>query len=79
MYWPIKYSPIHIVLISLLLLSEIYASETPETILTVPPNVIQELGIASSLSLNRSNGFAHIHLKMKQIALEFLTNKSISS
>jgi ketosteroid isomerase-like protein len=33
MYWPIKFSPIPIVLISVIFLSEINASETPETIL----------------------------------------------
>lgn len=57
------------------LLISLYSGESPETILTCPPTVIQELGIASSLSLTRSNGFLHIHLRMKQIALQTLTSK----
>lgn len=51
------------------LLINVYSGETPETILKCPPSFIQELGINSSLSLNRSNGLANIHLKMKQQAL----------
>lgn len=51
------------------LLIELYSGELPETILTKPPTVIEELGISSSLSLNRSNGLAQIHLRMKQLAL----------
>lgn len=55
------------------LLISLYSGESPETILTEPPTIIQELGIPTSLSLNRSNGFAHIHLRMKQIALAAAT------
>lgn len=57
------------------LLISLYSGEAPEIVLTEPPSIIEELGITTSLSLNRSNGFAHIHLKMKQIALNFLTAK----
>ena len=57
------------------LLISLYSGESAEIILTEPPSIIQELGITTSLSLNRSNGFAHIHLKMKQIALQLLTQK----
>lgn len=51
------------------LLISVYSGETPETILKSPPDFIRELGIHSSLSINRSNGLANIHLKMKQQAL----------
>jgi cysteine desulfuration protein SufE len=49
-----------------------YNGETPEIILTTPPNFLTELGISASLSPNRSNGLAQIHLRMKQLTLPFL-------
>lgn len=54
------------------LLISTYSGETPETILKRPPTFIAELGLAASLSPNRSNGLAHIHLRMKQEALKTL-------
>ena len=54
------------------LLIAAYSGESPETILTCPPDFITELGITASLSLNRSNGLANIHLRMKQEALKNL-------
>ncbi len=54
------------------LLIAVYSGETPETVLKCPPDFIAELGLATSLSLNRSNGLAHIHLRMKQEALKSL-------
>ena len=54
------------------LLLYVYNGETPETILSEPPNFLSEIGIANYLSLNRSNGLAHIHLRMKQLAINFL-------
>lgn len=54
------------------LLIAAYSGESAETILKCPPDFISELGIAASLSLNRSNGLAHIHLRMKQDALKSL-------
>jgi len=57
------------------LLIELYSGETPESILTTPPAFVDELGLISSLSLNRANGFASIHLKMKQCALNHIQEK----
>lgn len=54
------------------LLIAVYSGEAPETILKCPPDFIKELGLAASLSPNRSNGLANIHLRMKQEALNFL-------
>lgn len=54
------------------LLISAYSGETAETILKCPPFFLTELGITTSLSLNRSNGLAHIHLRMKQEALKSL-------
>jgi cysteine desulfuration protein SufE len=54
------------------LLIAAYSGESAETILKCPPDFIAELGITASLSLNRSNGLAHIHLRMKQEALKSL-------
>lgn len=57
------------------LLLTVYNGETPETLLTSPPQFLTELGIIGTLSPNRSNGLAHIHLRMKQLALHFITLK----
>jgi cysteine desulfuration protein SufE len=54
------------------LLIRVYSGETPEAILTCPPNYLEEIGISSSLSPNRANGLYQIHLKMKQKALQYL-------
>ncbi len=54
------------------LLMNVYSGESPETILKCPPTFLSELGIAATLSPSRSNGLAHIHLRMKQEALRFL-------
>lgn len=56
------------------LLIQAYSGSSPETILRNPPTFLQEIGIFASLSPNRSNGLAHIYLRMKQEALKtFLT------
>jgi len=54
------------------LLIQAYSGESPETILKEPPRFLDELGLYASLSPNRSNGLASIHLRMKQDALKFL-------
>ena len=54
------------------LLINVYNGESPETILKEPPRYIEDLGIHASLSPNRSNGLAQIHLRMKRHALNFL-------
>lgn len=58
------------------LLIAAYSGEAPETILTSPPTFLTELGITASLSPSRSNGLAHIHLRMKQEALQTFSNTS---
>jgi cysteine desulfuration protein SufE len=54
------------------LLLSIYQGETPETLLTCPPDCLERMGIHASLSPGRSNGLASMHLKMKQEALRHL-------
>ncbi len=54
------------------LLISVYEGESPETILTEPPEFLTELGLHILLSPNRSNGLTHIHLAMKRLALRFL-------
>ncbi|MBS0625542.1 MAG: SufE family protein [Verrucomicrobia bacterium] len=54
------------------LLIAVYSGETPQTILTTPPDFLKDLGISASLSPNRSNGLYQIHLRMKQLAIPFL-------
>lgn len=56
------------------LLLFVYNGEAPEILLTHPPQFATELGILAKLSPSRSNGLAHIHLRMKQMALKFLMN-----
>ncbi len=59
------------------LLIKVYSGETPETILTCPPNFLDELGIGAGLTPGRANGLYSIHLRMKQDALKFLTGKGV--
>jgi cysteine desulfuration protein SufE len=54
------------------LLIYVYSGESPETILKCPPTFIAELGLTASLSPGRSNGLAHIHLRIKQEAVKVL-------
>ena len=58
------------------LLILVYSGQTPETILTCPPTYLEELGISTSLTPSRANGLYGVHLKMKQLALKHLINKS---
>lgn len=55
------------------LLIILYSGESPETILTQSPTFLREIGLIDSLSPSRSNGFAQIHLRMKQEALKNFT------
>jgi sulfur transfer protein SufE len=57
------------------LLTSVYSHEQPETVLKCPPDYLKEIGIDASLSPNRSNGLYSLHLKMKQDALQFLTQR----
>lgn len=50
----------------------LYSGLEAETILKNPPKVIEELSLIATLSLNRSNGFANLLLKMQQISLNLL-------
>jgi cysteine desulfuration protein SufE len=53
------------------LLIQAYNQESPEIILKFPPNFIKEIGIESSLSMNRANGVYQMYLHMKKQALKF--------
>jgi len=55
------------------LLFTIYQGESPDVILTCPPDCLERIGIHASLSPGRSNGLASMHLKMKQEALSHLS------
>jgi cysteine desulfuration protein SufE len=55
------------------LMISVYSGETAETILTQPPQFLEEMGIYSSLSLNRSNGLSQLFLKMRKESLKHLT------
>jgi len=57
------------------LLLSVYNGETPETVLSTPPDFLLEMGIAKTLSPNRSNGLSQIHLRMKQLAINFFILK----
>jgi len=57
------------------LLVKVYSGEKPETILTCPPQYIEDLGISSSLSPSRANGLYSVHLKMKKEALKYLMGR----
>jgi len=56
------------------LLLMVYSGESPETILTCPPDYLEDLGISASLSPNRASGLYSIHLRMKQEALKHLSS-----
>lgn len=53
----------------------VYNGEKPETILTVPPSFLDDLGIRTSLTPSRANGLYSVHLRMKQEALKLITGK----
>lgn len=55
------------------LLIQVYAGESPETVLTCPPTFLQRLRLDKLLTPNRANGLYSMHLKMKQQALASLT------
>ncbi len=59
------------------LLIFVYSGEPPETILKVPADYLQELGIYASLSPGRSNGLSSMYLRMKQEALKLYLNKKL--
>lgn len=54
------------------LLIEAYSGENPETILTSTPTFFEEIGIASSLTPGRANGFASLFFKMQQTSVPYL-------
>jgi cysteine desulfuration protein SufE len=56
-------------------LISVYSEEPPETLLQCPPTFLPDLGLLTSLSPGRSNGLAHIHLRMKQEAAKTLILK----
>lgn len=54
------------------LLLEAYNGETPEGVLTLKPSFLDQLGLFTSLSPNRSNGLANMVLQMQKLAVKFL-------
>ena len=52
------------------LMIRVYSGESPESILLCAPTFLETIGILGSLSPNRSNGLASLHIKMKQEALK---------
>jgi sulfur transfer protein SufE len=56
------------------LLTAVLSGESPETLLQTELTYIEELGIPQLLSPTRSNGFASLHLRMKQEALKALVS-----
>lgn len=58
------------------LLIDFYNGSTPEEVLKVPPDFIEELDLPSALSPSRVNGLASLYLKMKQQALAHLVAHS---
>lgn len=53
-----------------------YNGLPPEVVLTHPPTFLEELQLDQTLTPNRANGLYSIHLKMKQQALHFLTQRT---
>jgi cysteine desulfuration protein SufE len=60
------------------LLIRVYSGEAPETILKCPADYLLELGINASLTMNRANGLASMHLHMKRAALTLLMQEEQS-
>ncbi len=56
------------------LLLHIYQGESPETILSCPPHLLEELQIHQHLSPSRSHGLSSLLLRMKQEALRLITS-----
>jgi cysteine desulfuration protein SufE len=54
------------------LLLAVYNGESPEAVLTCPPDFIKEIDLHASLTPGRSNGLASMYLRMKQDALKLL-------
>lgn len=52
------------------LLMAVYSDEAPEVVLQCPPTFLEDLQINASLTMNRANGLASLHLRMKQDALQ---------
>ncbi|MBB64031.1 MAG: SufE [Waddliaceae bacterium] len=57
---------------------KVYSEESPETILQCEPEFLDKLGIRTSLSPNRANGLASLHLRMKQEALRLMIESQSS-
>lgn len=57
------------------LLVLVYSGEKPETVLTSPPDYLEDLGIKESLTPNRANGLYNIFLRMKQEALRLIVER----
>ncbi len=58
------------------ILSYVYSGESPDTLIQEKAVFLEELGIFSSLSLNRSNGLSQMVIHIKRKALEELSHSS---
>ena len=54
----------------------VYSNEPPETLLQHPPTFLTDLDLPTALTPARTTGLAHIHLKMKQLALLVVIKKN---
>ena len=59
------------------LLVETYSKEHPLALLHCPPLFLKQIGIPQSISMTRSNGLASLYLRMKQNAINLLTELAI--
>ncbi len=55
------------------LLVNIYNNATPDAILALPPNFIEELGLSQHLSMSRANGLASMLKQIQIYAMAFQT------
>lgn len=60
-------------IISLLL--EVYSGQTPEQIISHPPQFLQDIGITEHLTMNRTNGLASMVKQIQMYASAFATLK----
>jgi len=63
------------------LLIEVYSGETPEGIMSQPPQFLKDIGITEHLSMNRSNGLASMvkQIQMYATAFNALKQKGVLS
>lgn len=55
-----------------------YSGRSPEEVLKLPPDFLEDIGITGSLTPSRTNGLYSVHLMMKQHALKAYMSSSAS-